>query len=115
MGFFCSAGKPFFCLENTNIYIHTQKHHPTKTNFKKIEERISTNTWTYLEALQNGGGKMTARDIDVEPRWETIQIAPAKREANPNPTAIDSVNLNVNGDQGVTMTFVETVDDAEDA
>lgn len=51
---------------------------------------------------------------EVEPRWETIQIAPAKREASPNPNAIDAVNLNVNGDQGVTMTFVETVEDEED-
>lgn len=66
---------------------------------------------------------MTARDVDVEPRWETIQIAPGKRETiqfagakrEASPTAIDAVNLNVNGDQGVTMTFVETVDDAEDA
>lgn len=61
---------------------------------------------------------MTARSVEeggVEPRYETIQIAPAKREANPNPGAIDAVNLNVSGDQGVTMTFVETIEDDSDA
>lgn len=59
---------------------------------------------------------MTARSVEegVEPRYETIQIAPAKREANPNPGAIDAVNLNVSGDQGVTMTFVETIEDDEE-
>lgn len=61
---------------------------------------------------------MTARSVEegVEPRYETIQIAPAnvgKREASPN--AIDAVNLNVSGDQGVTMTFVETIEDDDDA
>lgn len=79
----------------------------------------TTNILTHLsrlKALQNGG-KMTARDLAgaiVEPRYQTIEIAPAKREANANPGAIDSVNLNVSGDQGVTMTFVETVADGED-
>lgn len=61
---------------------------------------------------------MTARDVDENanvPRVETIQIAPAKREANPNPNAIDAVNLNVNGENGVTLTFVETVEDGEDS
>lgn len=60
---------------------------------------------------------MTARSVEegVEPRYETIQIAPAKREANPSPGAIDAVNLNVSGDQGVTMTFVETIEDDNDA
>lgn len=70
------------------------------------------------KALQNGG-QMTARDLsdglDVEPRsYETIQIAPGKRDPNAAPNAIDAVNLNVNGQQGVTMTFVETVEDGED-
>ncbi|KAF3770793.1 hypothetical protein M406DRAFT_59662 [Cryphonectria parasitica EP155] len=70
-------------------------------------------------SLQSGE-QMTARDLDnvndnAVPRYETIQIAPNKREANHNPNAIDAVNLNVNGDQGVTMTFVETVEDGEDA
>lgn len=62
------------------------------------------------KALQNDN-KMTARSVEegVEPRYETIQIAPAKREASPN--AIDAVNLNVSGDQGVTMTFVETIEE----
>lgn len=70
-----------------------------------------TNTFIFLyKALQNDN-KMTARSVEegVEPRYETIQIAPAKREASPN--AIDAVNLNVSGDQGVTMTFVETIED----
>lgn len=60
---------------------------------------------------------MTARDLTDainEPRFQTIEIAPAKREASANPGAIDSVNLNVSGDQGVTMTFVETVEDGDD-
>lgn len=60
---------------------------------------------------------MTARDLAAaisEPHIQTIEIAPAKRQANANSGAIDSVNLNVNGDQGVTMTFVETVEDGED-
>ncbi|KAJ4388662.1 hypothetical protein N0V93_006121 [Gnomoniopsis smithogilvyi] len=66
-------------------------------------------------SLQNDN-KMTARGVEegVEPRYETIQIAPAKREANPNPGAIDAVNLNVSGEQGVTMTFVETIEDDEE-
>lgn len=59
---------------------------------------------------------MRARSVEgdnVEPRFETIQIAPAKRDGS-SPNAIDAVNLNVSGDQGVTMTFVETIDDEED-
>lgn len=61
---------------------------------------------------------MSARDVPIEPRVQTIQIAPNKRDASPspNPNGIDAVNLNVDGEQGITMTFVETVEDAnEDA
>jgi hypothetical protein len=36
-------------------------------------------------------------------------IQPSKRS-----DTLDSVNLNVDGDAGVTLTFVEEVDDAED-
>lgn len=59
---------------------------------------------------------MRARSVDdgVEPRYETIQIAPAKRDANANPNAIDAVNVNVRGDQGMTLTFVERMEEAED-
>lgn len=59
---------------------------------------------------------MSARSVEgnnVEPRYETIQIAPTKRDGS-SPNAIDAVNLNVSGDQGVTMTFVETIEDDED-
>lgn len=68
------------------------------------------------KALQNGGNKMSARDVPIEPRVQTIQIAPNKRDASPspNPNGIDAVNLNVDGEQGITMTFVETVEDAND-
>jgi hypothetical protein len=57
---------------------------------------------------------MSARDVPIEPRVQTIQIAPNKRDASPspNPNAIDALNLNVDGEQGITMTFVETVEDA---
>ncbi|PSR94316.1 hypothetical protein BD289DRAFT_363573 [Coniella lustricola] len=61
--------------------------------------------------------EMTARDLStVEPRYETIQIAPnnIKRDAGSASGAIDAVNLNVNGDQGVTMTFVETVNEGDE-
>lgn len=57
---------------------------------------------------------MSARDVSVEPRVQTIQIAPNKREASPSPNGIDAVNLNVDGEQGITMTFVETVEDADE-
>lgn len=69
-----------------------------------------------LKALQNGGNKMSARDVPIEPRIETIQIAPNKRDASPspNPNGIDALNLNVDGEQGITMTFVETVEDADE-
>lgn len=58
---------------------------------------------------------MSARDVPLEPRVQTIQIAPNKRDASPNssPNGIDAVNLNVDGEQGITMTFVETVEDAD--
>lgn len=71
---------------------------------------LTNNFISLYKALQNDN-KMTARSVEegVEPRYETIQIAPAKREASPN--AIDAVNLNVSGDQGVTMTFVETIEE----
>lgn len=64
---------------------------------------------------------MSARDIlesaNVQARYETIQIAPTKRDGSSAGTenAIDALNLNVSGDQGVTMTFVETLEDGEDA
>lgn len=60
---------------------------------------------------------MTVRDLAAaisEPHIQTIEIAPTKREASASPGGLDSVNLNVNGDQGVTMTFVETVEEGED-
>lgn len=73
-----------------------------------------------FSALQNSN-RMTARDLgaverNVEPRYETIQIAPnnIKRDAGSASGAIDAVNLNVNGDQGVTMTFVETVNEGDE-
>ncbi|KKY36722.1 hypothetical protein UCDDA912_g03306 [Diaporthe ampelina] len=65
-------------------------------------------------SLQNGGSKMSARDVPIEPRVQTIQIAPNKRDASPSPNGIDAVNLNVDGEQGITMTFVETVEDADE-
>ncbi|CAN8095837.1 unnamed protein product [Discula destructiva] len=67
-------------------------------------------------SLQNEN-TMRARSegADVEPRYETIEIAPAKRQTESSPDTIDAVNLNVAGDQGVTMTFVETIDEEEDA
>lgn len=37
----------------------------------------------------------------------------AKRQSVSSDT-IDSINLNVNDDQGFTMTFVETTEDADD-
>ena len=57
---------------------------------------------------------MSARDVPIQPRIETIQIAPNKRDASPSPNGIDAVNLNVDGEQGITMTFVETVEDADE-
>lgn len=70
----------------------------------------------FITALQNDN-VMRARSVgdgvDIEPRYETIEIAPSKRDGG-NSNAIDAVNLNVSGDEGITMTFVETIDDAED-
>lgn len=57
---------------------------------------------------------MSARDVPIEPRIQTLQIAPNKRDASPSPNAIDALNLNVDGEQGITMTFVETVEDADE-
>lgn len=79
-----------------------------------------TLTFCHLnKALQNGNS-LSARDIlesaNVEARYETIQIAPAKRDGSSAAGgAIDAVNLNVSGGEGVTMTFVETLEDGEDA
>lgn len=57
---------------------------------------------------------MSARDVTIEPRIQTLQIAPNKRDTGANPNAIDALNLNVDGEQGITMTFVETVEDADE-
>ncbi len=63
-------------------------------------------------------GKNTAlqskRD-SVAPRapLPAAPAAPAPARASRR-DAIDAVNLNVDGDQGLTMTFVETVDDDDE-
>ena len=64
---------------------------------------IRTNT---LQGLQSRN-KMDSRDV-VAP---VAQVgSPSKRDGG----AIDAVNLNVSGSEGITMTFVETEDDDEE-
>ncbi|KAK3905307.1 hypothetical protein C8A05DRAFT_12864 [Staphylotrichum tortipilum] len=63
-------------------------------------------------ALQNptDAAAVVAREIAV-PR-ATVDIPVTKRDVSTS--AFDEVNLNVDGDAGVTMTFVESLDDDED-
>lgn len=56
---------------------------------------------------------LEARDLNIPVTFSTPAVF--KREATTgSSTALDAVNLNVDGDQGITMTFVETVEDADD-
>ncbi|CAK7202342.1 hypothetical protein SEUCBS139899_005065 [Sporothrix eucalyptigena] len=53
------------------------------------------------------------RDDKSEPRSALAIVAPSTPAVSRR-DAIDAVNLNVDGDQGLTMTFVETVEDGND-
>lgn len=58
-------------------------------------------------ALQGNSDEITAREVPLG--------APASAPAPPSRRdAIDAANLNVDGDAGLTMTFVETVDDDQE-
>ncbi len=52
-------------------------------------------------------------EIDVRDIAAAQPVAPAAASFSRR-DAIDAVNLNVDGDTGITMTFVETVDDDEE-
>lgn len=60
--------------------------------------------------------QIQARGLETIP---VVTLPAAKRETAPEKRQVsemlDAINLNVDGDQGVTMTFVEQVDDDEDA
>lgn len=64
----------------------------------------------YLIDLAN---RLRARDLESVPvvKFPSIKRNRIKRDSS---DAIDAINLNVEGDQGVTMTFVESVDDEEE-
>ncbi|KAI0135743.1 hypothetical protein F4814DRAFT_444551 [Daldinia grandis] len=65
-------------------------------------------------------GVPTAIQASSEPETRSVQPLPipkaptvAKRESSSN--TIDAINLNVDNNQGFTMTFVETIEDEDDA
>ncbi len=62
-------------------------------------------------ALQNptDAAAVVAREIAVPPT--AVDIPVTKRDVSTS--AFDEVNLNVDGDAGVTMTFVESLDDED--
>ncbi|KAK1754661.1 hypothetical protein QBC47DRAFT_447651 [Echria macrotheca] len=54
--------------------------------------------------------EVAAREVPLTARSGTTATAPSPSKRD---DAIDAINLNVDGDAGLTMTFVETVDDEE--
>jgi len=59
---------------------------------------------------------LQARSDGVQGRSVSAPVVPVAARAAPavsSRDAIDAVNLNVDGDQGITMTFVETVTDED--
>ena len=59
-----------------------------------------------LSALQASSEALAART--------PAPASPASAKVSKRSDTLDSVNLNVDGDAGVTLTFVEEVDDVED-
>lgn len=70
------------------------------------QSRSSTDKRT---ALQASSEELAARDLAAPASPASRSIQASKRS-----DAIDAVNLNVDGDAGLTLTFVEEVDDDED-
>jgi hypothetical protein len=60
-------------------------------------------------ALQASSEELAARDLATPASPASRSIQSSKRS-----DAIDAVNLNVDGDAGLTLTFVEEVDDEDD-
>ncbi|KAJ9148367.1 hypothetical protein NKR23_g5107 [Pleurostoma richardsiae] len=60
-----------------------------------------------VPAAFQSSGELEARDV----AGAAVPVVPAAVSVSKQETTLDGINLNVDGNQGVTMTFVETIDE----
>ncbi|KAM7204323.1 hypothetical protein V8F33_001625 [Rhypophila sp. PSN 637] len=65
-------------------------------------------------SLQGTASEVVAREITPDQQQQESRAAPVAVSSPARRDAIDAVNLNVDGDAGLTMTFIEAVDDDEE-
>ena len=86
------------------------KSYPSPPKKKKTPRQQHPNASPPSPALQAPSQDALAARAPAPAPIPVVDI-PSKRDVS---SAFDAVNLNVDGDAGVTMTFVESLDDDED-
>ncbi|KAL1895229.1 hypothetical protein Sste5346_005374 [Sporothrix stenoceras] len=102
--------------EKRDVSSSVQESSPKRVRAKVTTMYVRSGIPASLQSKRDVS-KVTEREVTISqsvPRSVPVAPVTAPVSSVSRRDAIDAVNLNVDGDQGLTMTFVETVEDDDD-